>query len=406
MAKFHINGKGEVLPCVASVRDCDFGDQEDHYTTKIEARKAYESQMAQNVIPDSENKANTPLRELNALAKITNDPEVIEEAIERGSDRTLRNLARNDNFYDAERLVRAYDNATTDETKAALVKNINFPVSKMSGEEYLAKASSAKTIRQISREMSRSNEVNDTHAKTLEGGKAFMLELAILRNKDNQLTTDGVANLAHNSMFHLEAAIESGRYPANNIKELPREFINHGFVSKVKDPKYIKGFTDWAVVNTENKDSDITVSSTFNAIANNPNTGARELDTVSRFQSDDISGRSALLAIYHHPNTDAETRDYVFSKNVPEINRTAKLEKLDKVIPGGVYNEVFVSEKTNKTSFGNIKQTVIQLDKDKVNRLRLDDQEVVTLMGRNNWNGGARYDSETGVFVGEVDTTG
>lgn len=60
--KFHINNAGEVLPCVASVRDCDFGDKEEHFPTAREAREAYEEKMRQELLSSVEKKAGVKRR--------------------------------------------------------------------------------------------------------------------------------------------------------------------------------------------------------------------------------------------------------------------------------------------------------------------------------------------------------
>lgn len=46
MGKFHINAKGEPGLCRAT-RQCPFGESEDHYPSKEDARKAFEVKQSQ-----------------------------------------------------------------------------------------------------------------------------------------------------------------------------------------------------------------------------------------------------------------------------------------------------------------------------------------------------------------------
>ena len=49
MSKFHVNGKGEAGKCSAEKGGCPFGGENEHYTSKENARKAYEAKMGSTV---------------------------------------------------------------------------------------------------------------------------------------------------------------------------------------------------------------------------------------------------------------------------------------------------------------------------------------------------------------------
>ncbi len=48
--KYHVNGKGDVNPCFAQVKACQFGDER-HFGSKQEAVAFYEKSMESNVVP-------------------------------------------------------------------------------------------------------------------------------------------------------------------------------------------------------------------------------------------------------------------------------------------------------------------------------------------------------------------
>lgn len=67
MAKYHINSKGEPSVCKAT-KKCPFGESSDHYSTKTEARKAYEATQVTHSTVTSDPWAGEPGSELDQLA--------------------------------------------------------------------------------------------------------------------------------------------------------------------------------------------------------------------------------------------------------------------------------------------------------------------------------------------------
>lgn len=96
MAKFHINSSGESGNCRAEKGGCPFGDDDQHYATAAEASAAYESKMADQVVPEPIERENTreqPLPSPEASTKKKTPLEefnTIKQEISKTHDRMLR----------------------------------------------------------------------------------------------------------------------------------------------------------------------------------------------------------------------------------------------------------------------------------------------------------------------------
>jgi hypothetical protein len=97
MTKFHINSSGEPGNCRAEKGGCPFGGEEQHYSSAAEAGKAYESKMADQVIPEPVEKTGSrerALPELEAPDAKKTDEEEMESLAQKmsGVQAQLRNL--------------------------------------------------------------------------------------------------------------------------------------------------------------------------------------------------------------------------------------------------------------------------------------------------------------------------
>lgn len=109
MAKFHINSSGEAGNCRAEKGGCPFGDDDQHYATAEAASKAYESKMADQVVPEPVEKKGSRETALPALdtAPVKETPteefKRIERELSENHDRLLRLMGRKDPAAQAER---------------------------------------------------------------------------------------------------------------------------------------------------------------------------------------------------------------------------------------------------------------------------------------------------------------
>lgn len=109
MAKFHINSSGEAGNCRAEKGGCPFGDDDQHYASAEEASKAYESKMADQVVPEPAEKKGSrerPLPKIDASTEKKTPTEEfrrIERELSENHDRLLRLTGRKDAAAEAER---------------------------------------------------------------------------------------------------------------------------------------------------------------------------------------------------------------------------------------------------------------------------------------------------------------
>lgn len=399
MAKYHINKKGEPGACYAT-RKCPFGDVEDHYESKELARNAYETKMTNELIPQG-NTASLGKRELNELAKITSDDALLNRMLAEGSERTLKNLARNANV-DGPRLTEAYKLAQAPETRLALARNTNFPVHAMNSDDFVQvyKDGDYKSQRNLLND----NDVNDANVKALlkveaERGR-FTPAVdfgAILRNSDNKLSEDMVVDLAERNWRTLDAALMSNRYPADRIASLDRELIYGSSILHSKNSTYLEAYVQWAV---NNKDDANGRQSQYTAgrVANNPSTPPATLHKLAE-------NGLALEEVYRHPDATPETKALAVASS-PEVARMKKLDKLEESYPGGLKNELIVNNSTSQPYRNRgLYDSTVKLDTSKVKALGLSKQDVFTLLKVGDYNGGYNYDENTGVFTGTIDST-
>ena len=393
--RFHLTQRGEPAACSASLRSCPRGGEEAHYSSPQEAQAAYEASMAGNVF-----QAKFSLKELNALAKEATKPEEFELLLERGSDRTLKNLASNGGTPSSV-LESAYARAEKPDTKAALAAHSNFPARALSGEEFARKILDGGWNQALAED----EGVTDEHLQALAQvdapfSKKLNKQMALtrmLRNGANQLTPAGVAPVAETSFQQMEAAVLSGRYPAERIPTLPQKLVYWNTIDHCKSAKYLDAYAAWAV-NAKGGDKHYEVEAIANHVARNEATSPATLQTLAEHGL-------ALEAVYRNEQATPATRELAKASD-PEVARYARLEKLGEGTPGGLKSILLVADHTTRPVANRGYSTTSHLlDVKKVKELGLSKEDVYMAMGARNYNGGASYDEESGVFTGSIDST-
>lgn len=395
MAKFHITKKGEPGVCQA-LYSCPLGGEDEHFGTREEAQRAYEAKMTSELLPAGKSKADLGVRELNALAKVSSDPDVIDEVLARGSDRTFKNLAKNPNA-DKYHLMRAHKATTDQATRDELAAHPAFPVGLMSGPKFGALVSTATGYDQVGR-LTGSDEVTDAHVDgLLQASPRSPHVNAILRNPNNKLSQEKVVELAERSWSAMGSAQLSNRYPADRIKDLPKDLVYWGTIDNTANSAYLDGYADWAI---GQKDKDAHSANYYAArVAGNPETSSA---TLQKLAEADL----ATVEVYKHPRATPEVRALCEFKD-PEVRRVAKLDRLQEQFGGRLKEEITYVENTNHPFGRNrgISDTRVRFNTERMAELGLDSEDIMTFMGRGRYNGGASFDPATGMFRGTVDST-
>lgn len=393
--KFHISKSGDPKPCDA-VYHCPLGSDDEHFSTRDEARTFYEKKMTDQLMPSGD-PSSVGKRELNQLAKFTSDNDVIMRILEEGSDTALRGLAKNPNA-GMHHLVRAYNKTNSEAAKAALALAERFPVDKMSPAEAAAAYKDKSTSYSRQQEIVRSNSITDAHLDALQGSNSLInygVLSAAIENGKNKLSQERIVAEAERSSTMVQLAIESGRYPLDRIKDLPENKIPMNHISTTQDPAALAAYGEWT---EKNAGIGWQASHAAGYIAANPNTPTATLDKLA-------DNGLALTAVYSHPNASEATRQKAYAVS-DEVKQVARLKELDAKVPGGVLNAIKVADHRNQP-FRNrgIYDSSIQLNPEKVKELGLSNSDIYMLMDAKQYNGGVSYNPETGVFRGTVDST-
>lgn len=383
MSKFHVNEKGEPGKCSAQNGGCPFGGESDHHASPEDARKAFEQANAEATFPV---KKERKIGELSQLAKTSNNVEILTEAVERGSDRTLRNIAINPSA-PAEILAKAFDRSEDSATKLKLQSNAKFPVEKM--DKYGLIALRHDRTGRLLKLMS-SDDVTDAQAEIIADHLPMYIE-PIVNNPRNKVSPKVLTRLAENDSYSLMAAIDRNpKYPvADRIHSYSPEQLRIA-VSVARDPEVL------TKIMRAPMDPDLREQFLQTAIAN------RDMPrgSLHKMAMEAKSGYTQL-EIYRHKNTDSATKAELVRANtaIADLNH---VENLVSANPEK-FKELDATSRTENTHGGRARS--IQFDPQKVRDLGLSpaDMHVYVSSIKGNRLNHAKYHEQTGEFVGWID---
>jgi hypothetical protein len=391
---YHTNGEGNVGPCKATTaRGCPFGGPEVHYSSPEAARSAYEERMDTSILPQGSLK----LAELNAAAKTSTDPAVIEQVIARGSERTLRNFAKNPGAT-GEQLARAAERGD-DETAFTLANHPAFPIAAMKPTHF-ARLLSDDRLSIYDRKGKRllaDPEVTDDHYRAVasiqgrdtggrrdtNGMKRMMLQ------SSNKLSPELIAAQALSNTHLLGGALRGGRFPVGKLKHAPAIYwgdIDHSA------PKYLPGFATWAA-QAPTEDNRQYIAS---YLLRNPQVQEDTLEILG-------NAGMALDEVYAHSAATPELRARLEKRWPQELARTVKLTRLSQEL-GDLKQALTVSSgggKVGRAAYS----TEVQLDTALVKKHGLTREDIFQLFNARGYNMGVSYNEETGIFRGGVDSS-
>lgn len=404
MAKFHITKKGEPGVCRAHY-SCPLGGEEEHFATAKEASQAYEKKMTEQLVPAGMQKDAIGLASLNKLSKVSTDREVLEAAVERGSDRTFKGLAANPET-PGDLLVAARVKAGDEAVKDALLSHENYPVSSMSGPDFARAYHLKQRGSWRADSLIASDDFSDTHLEALRadppkdyrGNALPVTASSAVMNPNNKLSLAKRVELAEASYNAVGAAQRSGLYPAERIADLPEDKIYWGNVYRETNSAYVDGYGEWAVQHADDhKAKDIA-----RHVANNENASPETLDNLAKADL-------APQEVYKNPNTSEATKDYLAQHNTTAAS-LRKIEKLEEK-HGGKLRQALTKEGADNGThhpYGpnrGYSITTVHFDPVKVKAAGLSASDIHVLMDSRQYNAGAGYNEDTGVFKGSVDST-
>lgn len=402
----HTSRNGQIVECHAPPGKCPLGG--DHYDSVTEAEAALEEKMSDSMFSpgDSAREKVDPskmkMSELNQAVKDTTDSAILDEGVSRGSNRTHKNLLKND-AVTSEQLKELRDKSEDSEVRKLALHHKNYAASNMTVDEFAEVATKQNVgYGGIKKSVLDDDSVDDERLEAYVNYSQKMRGSArvdaALSNPNNKLSDQTVAKYAARGWGETQAASSAGRLNADQVESLPDNSIYWGNVDRESSPEALEGYTRWSV--REHKpgaywDKGEQIA---HRVAANPNTSAESLEKL---------GNAGLASrdVYAHPNTSENVKKRL-RENDPEVARTARIMDLEKK-HGNLREQLVVSSNVSRPYNGApYSTTTIKLDKDKVKEYNLSREEVNDILGARGYNVRAGYNPESGTFVGEVDSSG
>lgn len=379
--KFHINEMGNPGRCSATKGSCPFGEASDHFDTPQEARASFEKAKTdelfvplRKVLPETKTKSEIPLKELSSLAKTSSDVEILTEAAERGSARTLGNLVSN-RAAPSEVLVKAFERADDDALRLRLQSHDNFPIGSMN-EAGLTKLYHKHPLN-FGRRMT-DDSITDAQGEVVMQKYAYYGAHGILTNPNNKLSQEFIVNHAEADLTNFRAVVnDNPKYPLKDrIPHLSGELLAEA-IKKTGDEDAIRKIYRSAT-------SSGTRKKIISNAALNPATPTDVLDKLGHEDRDHMQ----QMYLYYHKNASASLKKKMSSEN-PELAIAEKVGALLNKNPD-IHNEIRASAKMRSEGFGG-RTAVITLDANKIREMGLSDNQVGELV-RRTWPGLADQD--------------
>lgn len=368
-------------------------------------------------------------RELQKLAKDTEDEALQLEIARRGSSAARKNLARNVKAT-PEALQATYEATDDDAVRKELASNLHSDLSKMSKADAAYGMNEAanrsldekdRGLRKLYAERAQANAkadwVDDSTVEELrslhEAGarsrrvNAFNNPLvnAAMGNDKNKISEPVALDFAKQSRMNAAIAIGAGRISQIRLGKIPAGFVDS---SRVKDPGMLddlakvsaRGEWDKPEIRPYGEETDkygYDSRQIVNQIIDNPNTSAATLDRLA----DNPRAKTSTAKLYRHPNATPETKRKL-EESSPLAYSYSKIHKtLNGRTPDELRAELIVAGSETSTQRG-YHRTELVLDRAKIEAYGFTRFDVENVMGGD--GSSYRYDPETGRYSGGYDS--
>lgn len=390
MAKYHINPRtGGVSACGAKIK-CPFGDLEkEHYPTREGAEQAYEARMRGETLPPPveklENHEEVPSppakrvnpagnapgqRELNSLAKSSQEEEVLAYAAEQGSEQVLRALTGNE-AATARVLTRVVERSLNNETRKKAEEHPNFVPERWDDESIKRAAMSPRTVGKLFPLIHQGNDATANYLLDLTPSQDLRGEIVFTRNPKVWFQTQVRAFKEAPRLVLTEERVQTEGKRILNFYHYATEVQRLAMAKYQEDPQGISLQVDYLVARQNNE-------------------GGQEADLREG------------MTLYRNPHTPREARE-VLEESHPRLASYGRVVRAQEAEGGSLMSTLVESHSTPGASATG--RETYKFKREGLETLNLVPEDVDTLV-RHHWGNylfGASYDEETGVYSGYRD---
>lgn len=351
------------------------------------------------------------IRELQKLAKDTEDRDLQLEIASRGNDAARKNLARNQ-FASTEALEAAYIATDDDATRRELAANLHSDLRIMhpshvahalSRSLELAQSGPSRSHRERAESAAASDWMDDSTVAELRKLGATKLVRTAMKNPHNLISEDSALDYAKSSPLAGSVVIESGRLSPERLKEFPAESARFEWSSDnatLTEASRLSAEGHWDRPEKDPYGKEDPYGRESRAIADRIIAANGEVypEVLDRFVG---NPRADQLKLYRNPRlSDASKRR--LEESDPTVGSELRIERAAEA-QGGRFQlrkDLVLSGEETSTRRG-YHSADIQLDRAKVEAYGLSKGDVERFLGG---EGAYSYDPETGRYSGSFDS--
>lgn len=367
------------------------------------------------------------LRELQKLAKTTEDTQLQLEIAHRGNAAALKNLARN-KLAVTSALMAAYHRTEDSSLKKEIALNLNSSVYELSSydlalalyDAYKSKSSYKITLRSdreryekryefiINADWMDDERLNSisSYLMTKQDGKTVLtlILVSIISNLSNQLSEDKLLELVKYPTVG-RLVFQYGRVPVNRLHQINKEYI---YLDSVQDQELLSIAAFLLIAGRwYSPEEDMWgkpdeygryARKIADSLVENPRTPTEALTMLAK-QCPIVDDKK----LYNHPNVSADIKQKLADSS-PEVQSQLRVQKaLGSRSMEELRNELIIGGEVVNTNRGYHK-TDLQLDAQKIGEYGLTKMDIEAIMQEG--HPFYSYDPETSRYGGSYDTSG
>lgn len=382
---YHTNDEGRTLTC-DNPDACPFGA----FDSPEAAQKSYEKRMADKTFISA--RRNTRQKDLNSIAKTSDNVEELHRAARFGSPRVLSNVSLNPNA-DAETLSLALERPHDPRTEKNILRHPNYPPQLLSDLQ-IRSGNVTRDQEKNLRKWSERDELNDDEARHIADFPKSSVISGIVSNPDNKVSPALVNEIVRRNFNDLyESAKDNPKLSLAGI-ELGTHAC-HEIGRHATNPEHLR--EAWESVNARDPEDLYRWEDRSYILANEHVPS----DVVDEALSDDrvLEHEEIMKAIHNNRSTTHEQKRIALSHS-PRLQSQEKVSRIEKD-HGISYKDLVRYD----ASAWNSRSRNYVVDKEKAEEFGLTSTDIDFIVREryHDYLWMSHYDERTGVYSGKID---